>query len=209
MESNTQHIDILAEAKFLYDLGFGVHWLQANSKRPAKAGWTNSERDNWKTLEAEYRHGYGLGVRLGAPSKIAQGYLAVIDIDLKSGLPEDKRAALRVVENEFPGLLAKAPFVKTGRGYHIYLCTETPLPSKKIQTSTQLVKVRMPTEPINPVQMKAVRDGTLTKSDLRSGLRARPSWQVEFMSKGRQVVLPPTIHPDTGKHYLWKRKLFK
>jgi len=34
---------------------------------------------------------------------------------------------------------------------------------------------------------------------------ARPAWQIELLSTGKNVVLPPSIHPDTSKPYIWRR----
>ena len=65
----------------------------------------------------------------------------------------------------------------------------------------------MPNEPINKKQLKAVDSGVLTREELDRGYRARPAWQVELMSKGKQVVLQPTVHVDTKKAYLWNREM--
>lgn len=36
-------------------------------------------------------------------------------------------------------------------------------------------------------------------------VRKEKDWEVCFYSEGRQVVLPPSVHPDTGQAYEWKR----
>lgn len=200
---------VLLEAKRLYDLGLAVHWLQPNSKVPVKSGWTAGDRDNWDTLRNEYRAGYGLGVRLGQASYLNNGYLAVIDVDLKSGLKEHRLEAQSVIDRHYPGVRKNAPLVKTGRGFHIYLLTDEPAESRKIETSKELTKVYMPNERISRVQLEAVRLGVLSESELQQGYRSRPAWQVELMAEGKQVVAPPTIHPDTGVSYEWKRGLVK
>lgn len=190
---------LLKTAAELHQLGFAIHWIKPNSKAPVKSGWTGGTRDNWKTLVADYRDGYGVGVRLGAPSKLKDGsFLASLDIDIKSSDPKHRNEALAVVEKKWPGLLMKAPVIVTGYGLRLFVKTRTPSPSRKITASPEAVKVLMPTAAINGEQRKL-----LTESELEKGLRIRKAWEIEFMSAGKQVVLPPSIHPDTGKPYKW------
>jgi hypothetical protein len=171
--------EFLIEAKRLYDLQFAVHWLLPNSKRPVKKGWTKGSRESWDKIKADYRPGMGLGVRLGAISELEDGcFLANIDIDVKSALAEDRKWALASLEHHFPGLRGTAPEVKTGTGLRLFVKTVHPLESRKIDQSD---------EP-------------------RSDGNGR-AWEIELMSIGRQVVLPPTIHPDTQKPYVWRRPL--
>jgi hypothetical protein len=75
--------NVLAEAKRLYGLGFAVHWLHQKSKRPVETKWTTGPRKTWAELEGLYRDGYNVGVRLGKPSKLENGYLGCIDFDIK------------------------------------------------------------------------------------------------------------------------------
>lgn len=195
---------ILNEAKKYYDLGFGIHWLSPNSKRPVKPGWNLPERDNWETLIKEYKEGFGLGLRLGFPSRLKCGeYLAVIDVDIKGGLEKYESEVINTLDNHFQNLWANAPMVRTGLGYHIYLRTSRPFKSHEIATSEETVKVYMPDEPINDKQRALVDQRILTTAELESGFRGRPAWQIELMSEGKQVVLPPTLHPITKKPYEW------
>jgi|GEM_PF-904335 len=46
-------------------------------------------------------------------------------------------------------------------------------------------------------------DGESSSDDLRLGF-AR-GHKVELLAEGRNAVLPPSIHPDTGKPYVWQR----
>lgn len=199
--------EILREAKWLYKLGWGVHWIKPNSKAPVKAGWADGTRDDWATLKREYREGYGLGVRLGAASKVDGGYLANVDIDLKSGELRHWTEALGFVAKAFPELgalgLENVPWVKTGYGRRIFVLTKEPAQSGKLGASNEETVVKMPTAEINRRQLAAVKEGKITEAELKAGFRVRPAWEVEFMSAGKQVVLPPSIHPDTGKPYTW------
>jgi len=38
------------------------------------------------------------------------------------------------------------------------------------------------------------------------GEEEKRAWQIELFGTGRQLVLPPSIHPDTGNEYRWERK---
>lgn len=201
---------ILAEAKRLYDLGWAVHWLQPKSKVPVKKGWGSGPRDNWRTVEKDYRQGFGLGVRVGDPSALEQGgYLANVDVDVKSGEDRHTAEALALVEKLFPGAYAAAPVIKTGYGLRLLVRTAEPLDSRKLGQSTEECKAFMPSTPVNRRQQQMVEAGKLTSAELEEGFRIRPAWEVELMSRGRQVVLPPSVHPETGKPYTWQRPLGK
>lgn len=197
-------MDILREAKRLYDLGWAVHWIKPGSKAPVKAGWNGPTRDDWRTVKADYRGGYGLGVRLGQSSSLTGGgFLANIDVDVKAGPGPAQTEARAVVEKHFPGIFDIAPTVITGNGYRLVVRTAAPLVSGKIASSPQECKVLLPSTEINRRQLLAVKEGKLTRAELDRGYRIRPAWEVEFMSTGKQVVLPPSVHPETGKPYLW------
>lgn len=198
-------MDILKEAQELYALGWAVHYIKPNSKAPVKAGWSGPERDSWEVFIKDYHEGYGLGVRLGEPSKISGGYLANIDVDIKSSDARHREEALAFLESKFPHLLYEAPIVKTGYGLRLFVKTEKPLPSGKLGSSNERTVVYMPTAPINPQQLKACKEGFITQKQLDEGYRVRPAWELEFMSAGKQVVLPPSIHPETKKAYIWER----
>ncbi len=196
---------MLKEAKRLYDLGLAVHWIKPNSKAPVKSGWSGPKRDNWGVVQREYQRSYGLGVRLGESSHLGiHGYLANIDVDIKSNDSRHFQEAMALVHRLFGGLASKAPTVKTGYGLRIFVRTAAPMPSGKLGSSNEETLVLMPTAPINKRQLAAVKEGKLTEKQLRFGYRIRPAWEVEFMSIGKQVVLPPSIHPETGKKYQWE-----
>ncbi len=198
--------EVLREAKRLYDLGWAVHWIKPKSKAPVKSGWSSATRDDWPTLKKEYRDGYGLGVRMGEASKLEDGYyLANIDVDLKGQTKRAKREALAVVDERFPGIIGTAPCVVTEHGMRFFVKTRKPEQSGKISSSNEMIKVRLPTAEVNKRQLAAVKSGELTQKELDAGWRIRAAWEVEFLSIGKQVVLPPSIHPDTEKPYQWQR----
>ncbi len=47
----------------------------------------------------------------------------------------------------------------------------------------------------------------LTPEQIEKGTRFANAWEVSLYSDGRQVVLPPSVHPDSGELYQWKRPL--
>lgn len=198
---------ILKEAKRLYDLGFAVHWIKSGSKAPVKSGWSGPTRDDWSVVEKDYVKGYGLGVRLGESSKVGGGYLANIDVDIKSSERRHKTEARTYIGKHFPGLLTHAPIVETSYGLRIFVRTKTPLPSGKLTSSNEDTVVFMPTAEVNKRQLKAVGEGKITQEQLDAGFRVRPAWEVEFMSTGKQVVLPPSIHPETKNPYVWWKEV--
>lgn len=196
-------MDILKEARELYDLGWAVHWIKPNSKAPVKSGWSQPTRDDWDTVKKDYQKGYGLGVRLGAASKLSDGYLANIDVDVKSSDPKHEVEAVAILNKNFPGLIDKAPIVRTGNGLRLFIKTKEPVKSGKLAASSEECVVRLPTTEISKRQHAAVKEGKLTDAQLKDGWRVRPAWELEFMSMGKQVVLPPSIHPETKKPYVW------
>ncbi len=66
--------------------------------------------------------------------------------------------------------------------------------------SDDIVKVHMPS-----VVPSKREKATLTAKELETGVRLRPAFEIAFMSEGQQVVMPPTIHPDSGKAYKWTK----
>lgn len=193
---------IFKEAKRLYAEGFAIHWLLPESKRPVESSWTTGPRASWEYLKETYQKGMNVGVRLGEPSKIKGKYLAVIDVDVKSTDPKHRKEASQalsewVTDNSLPQ-------VTSGRGNgsrHIYILTDKPLTPFKAQTTTELVKVFMPSAMNKPSK----RDlELLTSNEIANGYRMRPAWEIGIMGTGQQTVLPPSIHPDSKKPYAWR-----
>ncbi len=197
MESNK----VLVEAKRLHDMGMAVHWLHPKSKRPIEWGWTTGPRKDWEQLKATYRKGLNVGVRLGKPSEIEGNFLAVIDVDVKS---TDAKHA-KEVQAKLKSLMNghTLPIVESGRGNgsrHYYILTPKPMAPTKVFQSPEKVKVHMPSAQASKMEMLK-----LTPNEIDSGLRLRPAWEIAVMGEGQQVVLPPSIHPDSGKGYQWLR----
>lgn len=196
--------ETLREAKELHALGFALHWLKPKSKAPVNSKWTTGERLSWDELQSTYKQGYNIGVRLGTPSKIGDNYLAVIDLDIKSDGQRHLIEATSNLAKLFPTIDYNTPKVISGRGNgsgHLYILTPTPAAPIKLAQSTDLVKVHMPSTPIPK------NHPGLSYADVEAGFRMRPAWEICVMGEGQQVVLPPSIHPDTGNKYVWAQRV--
>lgn len=198
--------DLTTEVKRLYRLGFAIHWLAPKSKRPIEMKWTSGDRKNLKELSETYKLGMNVGVRLGRASKVGEQFLGVIDCDVKSDKPLHLLEMQEKLESITKNLVNLTPIVKSGRGngsQHVYVLTDQPARPKRLARSETIVKVLMPSA---ETPSKKER-GALTEAQLKAGWRLRPAWEISLMGEGQQVVLPPSIHPDSGKPYEWFRKL--
>lgn len=197
---------VLTEARRLHDLGFAILWLKTKSKMPIEAGWTKGPRKTWKELEASYVKGYNVGVLLGSASEIIGNdfetrYLAVIDLDIKSEDPKHKKEALAAVQKIIAHI--SPPKVASGRGNgsaHFYFVTREPFKAWNPAHSDEMVKVMMPSKRPSKNEIDS-----LTPDEIVKGFRLSRAWEVSLYSEGRQVVLPPSIHPDSGKAYTWAK----
>lgn len=191
------------EAKRLYDLGFAIHWLHKQNKRPIESGWTTGPRHTWQYLDETYIDDLNVGVRLGTPSKIGDHYLGVLDVDVKSTDKADAQEAAAYVKTLLKG--ATLPAVTSGRGngsMHYYFLMAAPSRGFIAARSEKTVSAFMPS-------VKATGKNTfgLTPAQIEKGYRLRPAWEVGVMGDGQQVVLPPSVHPDSKKNYLWAHHL--
>lgn len=191
------------ENKYLYDLGFHLHWLRPNSKSPLEAKWSSLEKKTFKELKETYRKGYNVGTLLGRP--LTDGtYLAVIDCDMKSTDPAHRKEMLEKLGELLPDF-EDAPIVKSGRGngsMHVYVRTKKELSPYRYSQSSEKVTVFMPS-----VEASRKDRELLSEKEIRDGFRMRAAWEISIMGKGQQVVLPPSIHPDSGKAYKWQNDI--
>ncbi len=194
---------MLNEAKRLWDLGFAIIWLRPKSKVPVEGGWTTGPRAEWSYLEKTYRPGYNVGVRLGTPSKIGKNFLTVVDIDVKSKEKKHRIEAVRAAKKIVGDTLC--PTVRSGRGggsRHFYcLCSESFKTYNPAQ-SPEIIRVHQPSKKPSKKELEE-----LSEADLKNGIRLSHAWEISLYSQGRQVVLPPSIHPDTGALYEWQEAL--
>lgn len=193
---------MLREITRLDSFGFSIIWLRPKSKAPFEKGWAKAPRKTWAELINKWDPSYNAGVRLGSASKVGRGFLAVVDIDIKSDLGRYYEEVTAKMAELFPqNQLAFAPTVFSGRGNgsaHVYVLTADPIAGRRLAQSGETVKVAMPS--VSPSKREMIQ---LSKAELDAGLRLRPAWEISLMGEGRQVVLPPSIHPDSGKKYEW------
>lgn len=191
--------DVLQEARRLHALGFAVHWLHPKSKRPIGDGWTTGPRKEWHELEKTHAPGNNVGVRLGTPSKLAGGFLAVIDVDLKSEDPKHHQECIQAFATFGVGELS--PAVVSGRGPgsgHYYFVTRRPFKAYTPVGSPDDVHYRSPSKRVSKKEL-----AELTEKELADGIRIGRAWEISLYSEGRHVVLPPSVHPDSGNAYRW------
>lgn len=174
---------MLEEAIRLAEAGFSVIWLKNRSKAPVGKDWTELPTMTVEELEDSYVPGRNIGVRLGEPSRVEGFYLQVIDMDIRD--PEYAEIAreklvelLKLPDSE---ALFDFPSVISGSGgdsRHFYLLSEHPYRSKKLWHTDEKIK----------------------------GADGKMHWcaEIELFGTGKQVALPPSIHPDTGEKYRWE-----
>lgn len=199
-----RYSEIFKEAKRLHDMGLAIHWLHARSKRPIESGWTSGPRREWEYLAETYTNDLNVGVRTGTPSRLKNGYLAIIDVDVKSKAPHHLNEVDSAIEKLF-GDASRFPSVSSGRGNgsrHYYCVTSVPFKTYNPAQSTDIIKVLQPSKKPSKKELE-----TLSAREIDDGWRLSHAWEISLYSDGRQVVLPPSVHPDSGKLYRWKQAL--
>ena len=179
--------EMLDAARRLIAAGVAVHWLHPRSKRPASGDdWSSAPVHTIETLAAAYRRNNNIGIRPGEHSRVAGGYLHLIDLDIRDAAQADD--AWAALLERWPEARS-APFVVSGSGgesRHLYFVTDKPFRSKKLAKSV----------------------GYSMVFDARLGREVKKhDWEVELFGAPKQAVLPPSIHPDTGERYIWGREI--
>lgn len=181
MEAHDQAM--LAAIGPLKEAGFALHWLHSKTKRPIGAEWSNAPVATADQLRRTHTAGNNLGVRLGEPSAMgAGGYLHTFDLDIRiADLADEAWEAFRELFPDVdPDSLPSVVSGSGGESRHRYFISDKPFFSKKL----------------------AVSEG---KHRGRDG-KWHYDWEIELFGTGKQVVLPPSIHPDTGAPYRWERE---
>jgi hypothetical protein len=164
--------------------GAALLLLKPKSKAPVGEEWSEQPVATFEELERRCK-GHNVGVRLGKWSKISGLYLHVIDVDIRSReFDKEARAALEGVLFGYDYM--SFPRVKSGSGgpsFHVYFLTDKPFKSKKLAQS----------------------DGFRMVKEKSSGKEVKKrDWEIELFGTGKQVVIPPSIHPETGNEYEWQ-----
>lgn len=176
--------NVLAAIVPLRRAGFALHWLKPRSKAPYNpdGNWADAPVASLDELRASHQRGFNVGVRLGEPSHLESGlYGHLFDIDIR--VPELADEAWEALANLLPGISADdLPCVISGSGgesRHLYFVTDKPFRSKRL----------------------AVSEGKHRGADGKWHY----DWEIELFGTGKQAVIPPSIHPDSGLPYRWDR----
>lgn len=164
--------------------GFGIHWLHPRTKRPYEDKWTDLPVATFDALQATYRAGDNVGVRPGEPSQVDGGYLHILDVDIR--VPELADEAMARLREMFPDV-DSFPSVISGSGgasRHFYIISDKPFRSRLLAASESKFG-----------RFDKTRGKTVWSNE----------WEIELFGSGKQVVMPPSIHPDTGNPYVWER----
>ncbi|MBR9840396.1 MAG: hypothetical protein GYB50_21260 [Rhodobacteraceae bacterium] len=176
-----------AEIRALISSGASLHWLKPAEKRPVEANWTEVPRYDEDLLRAKYRDGFNIGFRPGTPSLLdGTRYLHVIDLDIRR--PEYADEAWNRLLEMVP-VARDLPSVISGSGgesRHIYFVCEEPFTTRNLAKSEGFDMVH------DPAKGREVK---------------KRHWEIDLAGTGKNVVLPPSIHPDTGQPYRWERPL--
>ena len=177
---------VLASVQPLLDAGVSLHWLRERSKAPVEEKWAAADTKTVEQLRNSYRPGFNIGLRPGKWSKTPGGYVHVIDLDIRR--PEKAEEAWAELLELLPSARS-LPTVQSGSGgesRHIYFLTAEPFATKKLRQSTGFDMVPDPSK----------------GRDVK-----KFHWEIDLCGTGKNVAIPPSIHPDSGKPYRWIRPL--
>lgn len=178
---NRETDPILEAALSLAQFGVSVHWLRPKSKAPLEESWPIAPTATPESLRKTYHRGYNVGLRPGEPSHVDDIFLHVLDVDVRGNAKATKEAYDWLDENwpEWRGF----PVVQSGSGgdsRHVYFFMDRAYRSRKLARATWEVEYH--------------------------GKKVW-AWQIEIYGTGKQVAIPPSIHPLSGKTYRWLRPI--
>lgn len=160
-------------------LGLAVHPLHPGQKRPIHAEWTTLPVPSVEQIPGMFTSRDNLGFRPGAWSRVGDRAIVVIDVDIRR---EDAVApAMAAVTAFLGGDITAYPRVQSSqRSMHLY------------------ATVRADSVPESRTVAKSVEQYHCTVTG-----RTRRVWEVSYMATGSNIVLPPSINPDSGTRYTW------
>lgn len=184
MEVTLNHsTEQVPSAANLCTTGYDLHLLHPRTKRPIGKDWTVRDPLGISEIENGLAAGKNLGMRTGRWSKTPTGqFVHVIDFDIRdeSTLEDARTELLRL----FPDY-EKYPAVRSGSGgssrhFHIYL--PEPQSTRKLATSEGF---------------------SMVWDDFKQREVRKNDWEIELLGDFKNVVMPGSIHPDTGQQYAW------
>lgn len=177
--------DMLNEALRLRKLGFAIHWLRPKSKIPVGDGWANAAVMGEAALKASYQSGFNMGFRPGKWSAVNGKEICVLDVDIRGGerYAEEAYAAAAAMLRERKFTVISGSDV----GRHRYLGFDIGKSPPKAATTLRQSDIW-----VNRYDL------SICSANAKD---ACPAWLIELLSTGKNVVMPPSIHPDTGHPY--------
>ena len=188
MSSSTKpsRAELLSEVAKLLEHGLEPHLLEPRRKFPGRRGWSKDPKRTYDQFEVAVEDGDNLGVRTGTWCEPSPGKaLIVVDMDVRTNETRHELEALGVVKRLLGDDLDRYPMVKTGsafgsRQFHVQTDRDRLPKNRKVAHSKEKVTVKT-----------------------KDGPKEKWAWEVEVMSTGKQVVCPPSVHPDTSNTYRW------
>ncbi|WP_210546128.1 bifunctional DNA primase/polymerase [Rhodoferax sp. PAMC 29310] len=177
--------DMLQEGLRLRKLGFAIHWLRPSTKIPVSSGWADASVMDAAALKSAYQPRFNVGFRPGKWSVVNGKEICVLDVDIRGGAryAEEAYAAAAAMMRERKFTVISGSDV----GRHRYLGFDKGTSPPKAATTLRQSDIWVNND---------------TKDICASTDKdARPAWLIEILSTGKNVVMPPSIHPDTGHPY--------
>lgn len=166
-------------------LGLAVHWLKIASKAPVVSGWSNAPILTPENLLRTHEPGFNVGFRAGEYSEVNGFNVVVLDIDIKH--PDFANEAYAAANQLMGGNLKYTVISGSEVGRHQYLLVSKEHTPSKAATTLRQSDI-------------AVKNGHTVPLGTEG---SKPAWTIELLSTGKNVVMPPSIHPDSHKNYSW------
>lgn len=178
----------LNTAVLLRSLGIAVHLVHPMKKNPAMGvGWASAPVLSIDQLSDHLNpaNDYNIGVRTGSWSEPYVGFsLMVVDFDvLDEHISPEEMAVAHSKLQELIGDASAYPSVISGSGgnsRHYWMV----VPKDKVLAGWRPKKVKCE---LPPVMVNGVK---------------KSLWEIDFFLDGKQLVIPPSVHPSGGS-YAW------
>ena len=173
---------MLTENIPLVENGCALHWLAPKGKNPVAPKWSEAPIQTLSDLKATKPAATSnIGIRLGKYSKIGENYLHFIDADIR--VPGRESEPHAVLDQLLPGWQTFPKQISGSGG------------------ASRHIAVLLP-EAFNTKMLAHSEDSFVDEKGKKHW-----AWEIELLGTGKQAVLAPSIHPDTGKPYVWEKPI--
>lgn len=175
---------MLQDVLWMVDEGFALVRLYPKTKQPIGKRWQHAPVPTRADLKDAYNVGENIGLRLGEPSVVGGKYAATLDVDVK-GDADDADEAYAALRKLLPNW-EDYPCVLSGGGKesrHVHIMTD---------------------EPVVKATLAKSKRSKLPWTDKAGKTHHSNRWEIQLLGTGQQVVLPPSIHPESGRAYTWE-----